>query len=100
MPSCYCRTDFHDLQHTFKENDLLYQMNGYTIPVPPSSTVNQPSKSLSNGKAITCNTHTKYNFVQRRYFCGGSYCFKSWCLKFCDVGASCMLSYFYLHLGN
>ena len=31
MPSCYCRTDFHDLQRTFKEHDLLYQMNGYTI---------------------------------------------------------------------
>ena len=28
-------------------------------------------------------------------FCGGSFCFMSWCLKyFCAVGALCMFSYF------
>ena len=32
--------------------------------------------------------------VPGRYFCGGSYCFMSWCLIFfCAVGALCMLSY-------
>ena len=29
------------------------------------------------------------------YFCGGSFCFMSWCLKyFCAVGALCVFSYF------
>ena len=28
--------------------------------------------------------------VPRRYFCGGSYCFMSWCLIFCAVDALCM----------
>ena len=33
--------------------------------------------------------------VPSRYFCGGSFCFMSWCLKyFCAVGALCMFSYF------
>ena len=33
--------------------------------------------------------------VPSRYFCGGSFCFMSWCLKFlCVVGALCMFSYF------
>ena len=32
--------------------------------------------------------------VTRRYFCGGSFCFMSWCLNFCAVGALCMFSYF------
>ena len=33
--------------------------------------------------------------VPRRYFCGGSFCFMSWCLNFfCAVGALCMFSYF------
>ena len=28
--------------------------------------------------------------VQSRYFCGGSFCFMSWCLKyFCAVGTLC-----------
>ena len=27
-------------------------------------------------------------------FCGGSFCFMYWCLKFCAVGALCMFSYF------
>ena len=32
--------------------------------------------------------------VPSRYFCGGSFCFMSWCLKyFCAVGALCMFSY-------
>ena len=43
-----------------------------------------------------------YNFsnfvlliVPSRYFCGGSFCFMSWCLKyFCAVGALCMFAYF------
>ena len=35
MPSCYGRTNHtnHHLQYTFKENDLLYQINGYTNSV-------------------------------------------------------------------
>ena len=33
--------------------------------------------------------------VPSRDFCGGSFCFMSWCLKyFCAVGALCMLPYF------
>ena len=33
--------------------------------------------------------------VPSRYFCSGSFCFMSWCLKiFCAVGALCMFSYF------
>ena len=33
--------------------------------------------------------------VPNRYFCGGSFCFMSWCLKyFCAVGALCMFAYF------
>ena len=29
------------------------------------------------------------------FFCSGSFCFMSWCLKFfCAVGALCMFSYF------
>ena len=33
--------------------------------------------------------------VPSRYFCGGSFCFMSWCLKyFCAVGALCMFAYF------
>ena len=33
--------------------------------------------------------------VPSRYFCGGSFCFVSWCLKyFCAVGVLCMFSYF------
>ena len=33
--------------------------------------------------------------VPSRYFCGGTFCFMSWCLKyFCAVGALCMFSYF------
>ena len=32
--------------------------------------------------------------VPSRYFCGGSFCFMSWCLKFWPVGALCMFSYF------
>ena len=32
--------------------------------------------------------------VPRRYFCGSSYCFMSWCLNFCAVGALRMLTYF------
>ena len=27
----------------------------------------------------------------RRYFCGSSYCFMSWCLIFCAVGALCIV---------
>ena len=40
---------------------------------------------------IACN-----QFVfSYRYFCGGSFCFMSWCLKyFCAVGALCMFAYF------
>ena len=37
------------------------------------------------------------NFVfliaPRRYFCGGSFCFMSWWLNFCAVGALCMFLY-------
>ena len=33
--------------------------------------------------------------VPSRYFCGGSFCFMSWCSKyFCAVGALCMFAYF------
>ena len=32
--------------------------------------------------------------VPRRYFCGGSFCFMSWCLNFFCAGALCMFSYF------
>ena len=33
--------------------------------------------------------------IKFRYFCGGSFCFMSWCLKyFCAVGALCMFAYF------
>ena len=33
--------------------------------------------------------------ITQIYFCGGSFCFMSWCLKiFCAVGALCMFSYF------
>ena len=33
--------------------------------------------------------------VPSRYFCGGSSCFMSWCLKyFFAVGALCVFSYF------
>ena len=33
--------------------------------------------------------------VPSRYFCGGSFCFMSWCLKyFCAVGALCMFACF------
>ena len=33
--------------------------------------------------------------VPSRYFCGGSFCFMSWCLFFfCAVGALCMFSLF------
>ena len=33
--------------------------------------------------------------VVNGFFCGGSFCFMSWCLKyFCAVGALCMFSYF------
>ena len=33
--------------------------------------------------------------VPSRYFCGGSFCFMSWCLKYiCAVGALCMFAYF------
>ena len=33
--------------------------------------------------------------VPSRYFCGGSFCFMSWCLKyFCAVGALYVFSYF------
>ena len=40
-----------------------------------------------------------FNFVllivPSRYFCGGSFCFMSWCLKyFCAVGALCVFAYF------
>ena len=45
------------------------------------------------------NSNLVLNFVllivPSRYFCGGSFCFMSWCLKyFCAVGALCMFSYF------
>ena len=34
--------------------------------------------------------------VLKRYFCGGSFCFMSWCLNFfCAVGALCLFSYSY-----
>ena len=37
--------------------------------------------------------------VPSRYFCGGSFCFMSWCLKFfCAVGALCMFLYFLVKL--
>ena len=33
--------------------------------------------------------------VRRRYLCGGSFWFMTWCLKFfCAFGALCMFSYF------
>ena len=33
--------------------------------------------------------------VPGRYFCGGSFCFVSWCLEnFCAVGALCVFSCF------
>ena len=33
--------------------------------------------------------------MYKKDFCGGSFCFMSWCLKmFCAVGALCMFSYF------
>ena len=42
--------------------------------------------------------------VPRRYFCGGSFCFMSWCLFIfllffsCSVGALCMFFFFIFYL--
>ena len=44
---------------------------------------------------VTCrNSSLSSCVLSDNYFCGGSYCFMSWCLKFCAVGALCMLSDF------
>ena len=44
---------------------------------------------------ILFNANFVLLIVPSRYFCGGSFCFMSWCLNFfCAVGALCMFSYF------
>ena len=44
---------------------------------------------------VSFKQHPVLLIVPRRYFCDGSYCFISCCLRFfCVVDALCMLSYF------
>ena len=55
--------------------------------------------SIANG-FVSSKIYNKRNdfvllIVPSRYFCGGSFCFMSWCINFfCAVGALCMFSYF------
>ena len=55
------------------------------------------SRCGSNGHFKTvCYISIHFTLIITQiYFCGGSFCFMSWCLKnFCAVGTLCMFSYF------
>ena len=87
------------LRHPWQESIFVICKNAYTLFAHPVLCSDFTPRVLKKFTfcVITCTALLNFVLliVPSRYFCGGSFCFMSWCLKyFCAVGALCMFAYF------